>query len=608
MLLDQYVFCLDLGAGVGLKRKNEVSKFIKDNGGVIEFAVTSRVTHLIVSPDNVTGYKANVAHKLSSCVVYLEQFIDDIMASNSIPSNTAPYQCVAPIAPVSLSKRASITLTTTTATPKYSVTASSAIAPEPAPTTSGSPATTVTPTTAPIKPSPAPTTKSSLYSLSSIGTSKAGTSSSSLTPSASNYSSVLLSSIAAKKEKLEQKRLEQEQLLEIKRREKQQVLDEKNREKQLMIEEKKKEKEEKLRMLQKEKEAKGSFERERRKEVITSISVGGKSKGASLFAVNEQEVQAAKAAAKVAKEAERLKFIEDARQKKQANKDAIQLRVRDDRDNKLKEKDQRRNAWVEKTEAEKNKLAQEKAAINKEKYEAFLERERRREQRALNGVSYEPKKRDPHLPDEDVRKVFVSGIKFDDTTKPSAIFMTKKKEQSFRQKRVSMLLEDFNRFGRVTRRTVNVEKGHFFVTYETIEAANEAVEHFANIENRQAVVENIKRKLVELKKPTIIAPDHHFYVRMNKLYTLKLNQLPAHQRPNPNKPKPTTTTATATATSDNATTSPSSSSNTLDVVEEDLVEKVEEEWEEETEEATQQADEWSDQDGNESSDYDDNND
>eukprot|EP01133_Synstelium_polycarpum_P016695 gene16695-19848_t len=482
--LTGFIICFDLGTSVGFQKKNELTKYVKDRGAVVDLALSQRTTHLICSADLIGGFKAKSAAKIPSCYVVIDRFIYDLVNANAVPEDLCSYLYYN-------GKLVSEVYT-------FDIIAAS------------------------FKE-----TYSDVQHISSVLQAERAEKAAQKAAQPTYKPIILSEAQQKKKDALEKKRLEQEEALEKKKKEKEEYL-----------EEKKREKEEKLRKLAEEKEAKALAEAERRKSVMATLTVNrlvvppttsSFTTFSQFFAqqdkatadqriIDEQQQAKSKQEAKLEREKSRIAKLERERLQKEARKAATQQDIVDARNKKEQEKDARRFAFEEAKRIETERAEAEKSALNKERYDAFLKREAKRLAKA-NGTSSYAAQEDAIPADQ--RKIFVGGITFDDLAEPKvAAAYTRGAALKVKRKRVAYLLAYFDTFGPISDRTVKWAQNHFFVTYVNPEDAKKAVEHFAGKEtgyaNKQLAVEGIRAKLKEYKKDVRIAPTPRFYVKFPK--------------------------------------------------------------------------------------------
>jgi len=289
------------------------------------------------------------------------------------------------------------------------------------------------------------------------------------------------------------------ELLEKKKFERLELLNQKENQKKELLEQRKKEKELKLSSLNAEKEKRIEAEKERRKLVLETV----KSK-VNFTPINSAANVTPKLSVRIDKDKSGYENNLYLKQIKQDKKKKL-LETRElEANQKKNEKELRRQQYLQ--GVEKEKLEQE---LEKQKaLEAFLVRKAKREAKALLGEKPVVEER----PDEDLRKIFVSGIDFKDIQENKKL--KPKQKVDIQKKRLDALLKYMNNFGRVQKR--NVFESHFFITYEDSESAAKAKTYFENIENRKTVVNAIKSQLTMLKLDELIAPNHKFYVKLVK--------------------------------------------------------------------------------------------
>eukprot|EP01132_Coremiostelium_polycephalum_P005596 gene5596-6964_t len=519
----QAALLYDYSLSVGVTKKNQYNNFIKENGGVIELSLSSKTTHFISNPANiVNGFKSKSAYKLG-CAVLLESFIFDSFTTGNKP-NIYPYLYIDgkpanEVLPSNFeqnivsSLQQSFNLLVSLSNIKVDVDVDS----NPKPTT---PITTTTIEkvvkkevnyhSKVTKPSPSLSITSFKSKLDTPQIPSTPTVSVIIpTVSTINDTPTTVTTSSALKEKLEKKKLEQNEIKLQKQLDKQKQLDEKKREK-----------DEKLKKLAEEKANKIKLESERRKEVLTKLSkpvfTSSLSDSSNSVSINSTPIESISSyinqiKAKDNKEAKALE-----RDRKRAEKVHKQEQAQKALELKKQQKIERTNAYHAKVLDEQKQLEDERKRKQDESYQAFLLRQEKREKKKIEkqnengGVEVV----EEEIIHQDLRKIFVGGIKFDDLEK---VRLKPSEKTKIVKKRVSYLLAEFNQFGKVIDRNVRpqvaLQDASFFVTFESSDDAQKAAKYFSVNENRKSTQEKIKNLVQQQNKSIHITPGK-FYVRL----------------------------------------------------------------------------------------------
>ncbi|EGG16516.1 hypothetical protein DFA_09054 [Cavenderia fasciculata] len=502
-LYQDCIFYLDLGTTASFQQKNDISKFIKDNGGTVSISFSAaKTTHFITTKESINTFKTKLAYKSSICSP-----ATDILPNQDdiIKSIQTHYFILNDL----LDQIKNGTLSTKQQKEEETIT-KKVIEPiviaEPKVIIVNEPTTIISPPITIASPS---------------------------ISSKSSYASKFLELQQMKRDFGEKKKVSQLELINQKKAERQAILDNKA-----------KEKEEKLKEANLEKQKKIELEKQRRKSTISSLSFT-KSKSSSIpsssssftssssFSYSSivqqsqpQQQQQIKSKPFISlEEKEKKESRIKAREEKivQLRKEKIQKKQDEMDQAKLEKKlakDQKRVEYHEAVRVQKEKEQEEKEIATQASLQAYLlrcQKRKEKEQALLEGGFVSSKSKEElerEKMDAESRKIFVGGITFDDLVGRVAPSAMKK----IKEKRVSFLLQSFNQFGKIDKRIVDVFKGHFHIVYADVNDAIKAVKHYQDVANKTKTVQEIKDHLKSLKLDLAITPTVRFYVKPTKTH------------------------------------------------------------------------------------------
>lgn len=521
---DGLSFVLDLPISTKTVQKNQYVAFIKDNGGQVDFALSSKTTHLITH--DINGFKAKSGYKIGCCVV-TDKYLIDCMTENK-RCDILPYLSVnGELVRQNYEKSINSSIDWVSSQLK-SVLSDLDFNVRPVPTTTTLPLKSI-PTSSITSTKHSTPSSYTKYSAQTVSTSTTSPSTSPTKSAPSTTSSSVLnvepSSASVAAVSLFQQTLNQRKLeLEKKNQEIQLQLAAKQVERQKALDQKKLEKEEKIRLMNLEKEKKIQAESERRKSVLERLNIKPTSylEASSLTSSHssiklnnptinskhskQQQVPINKKSKKQEKQEKRE---QDETQKRLAKEE----RTRIYNENKIKQ-DQLDKETKEKEMAESLRLFLLREEKRKKKLQLEMEKIAAESNPDTPKSTTEVKKVEPKEQPgihKDLRKIFVGGIDFVElekkySRKPSQL-------SKLKLKKISYLIPYFNQFGQVEERSV--AKDHFFITYQKVEDAQRAVEHFKVLENRKLLTADMEKKLTESKAELLLACSS-FYVRLTK--------------------------------------------------------------------------------------------
>lgn len=177
---------------------------------------------------------------------------------------------------------------------------------------------------------------------------------------------------------------------------------------------------------------------------------------------------------------------------------------------KLVLKAQRKEEYERNRDAEKIRKKKEWEERQAKLLAEYLERQKRRELKALKGSLPKVEKID-----YDNNKIFIGGIKLDDINKAK---MDPKHIAKIRDERINSVLRMFEQFGEILKRKVSTVEGgvHCFITFKEEASVEKAMTIMKEADERKKLVEEAKAKFQESKLHPLCVPNANFYVRIPK--------------------------------------------------------------------------------------------